>query len=386
MEWKTLKLGELLDYKNGLWAGKKGGFVRAKVIRMTEMKDNGTYNLSTAKELQVEERKLETRKVIPNSILLERSGGGENKPVGRVVIFGDDVLNDVYSFSNFTTLLIPKTDLVYPKYLFYFVYFFHLSGKTKNLQKAVTGIRNLEFAKYLEQDVPMPFKNGKPDLVEQKRIADDLDKIQLLQKCTDTDIEKSENLFSSIARDFFANKKAGYKKIKLGDECEVIKGKSPTLKTPEGAYPFVVTARKRRSANTFQFDGEAVCIPLVSSTGHGHASLHRIHYEKGKFALANILAGVVPKNKNKLTTKYLYYYLSFYRDELLVPLMRGVANVTTPIQKLNDVMIDVPEITEQKRFVSTLEEAEKLKHSFQNRQILVQQYLKSSLNIAFSET
>src|SRR3989338_4259470 len=108
MEWKTLKLGELLDYKNGLWAGKKGGFVRAKVIRMTEMKDNGTYNLSTAKELQVEERKLETRKVIPNSILLERSGGGENKPVGRVVIFGDDVLNDVYSFSNFTTLLIPK--------------------------------------------------------------------------------------------------------------------------------------------------------------------------------------------------------------------------------------------------------------------------------------
>lgn len=177
MEWKTLQLGELLDYRNGLWAGKDGEFTRAKVIRVTEMRDNGTYDLSTAKELQVEARKLTTRRVVPNSILLERSGGGENKPVGRVILFGDDVLDDVYSFSNFTTLLIPKADLVIPKYLFYFVYFFHLSGKTKNLQKAVTGIRNLEFAKYLEQEVALPFKNNKPDLAEQKRITDKLDKV-----------------------------------------------------------------------------------------------------------------------------------------------------------------------------------------------------------------
>lgn len=189
-EWETCQLGELLDYRNGLWNGKDGALVRAKVIRVTEMKDDGTYDLSTAKELQVEERKLASRKVVPNSILLERSGGGENKPVGRVVFFGDDVLNDTYSFSNFTTLLIPKTDLVVPKYLFYFVYYFHLSGNTKQLQKAVTGIRNLEFAKYLEQKVPIPFRNGKPDLVEQGKIVDELDK----------NLEMSEKMRIIVAR------------------------------------------------------------------------------------------------------------------------------------------------------------------------------------------
>jgi len=174
-DFQLVKLGELLEYRNGLWAGKSGKLTDAKVIRVTEMRDDGSYDLSTAKELKVEERKLNTRKVTPNTILLERSGGGENKPVGRVILFGNNVLEDTYSFSNFTTLLIPKTELVLPKYLFYFTYNFHLSGNTKNLQKAVTGIRNLDFTKYLEQEVPIPFKNGKPDLDRQKIMTDELD-------------------------------------------------------------------------------------------------------------------------------------------------------------------------------------------------------------------
>ena len=33
------------------------------------------------------------------------------------------------------------------------------------------------------------------------------------------------------------------------------------------------------TGGTFQFDTQAVCIPLVSSTGHGHASLKNVHYQ-----------------------------------------------------------------------------------------------------------
>jgi hypothetical protein len=35
----------------------------------------------------------------------------------------------------------------------------------------------------------------------------------------------------------------------------------------------VVTGEDRKSHNEFQFDCEAVIIPLVSGTGHGHASI-----------------------------------------------------------------------------------------------------------------
>lgn len=235
-------------------------------------------------------------------------------------------------------------------------------------------------------EIPIPFTNGRPDLAEQKLIADGLDKILLLQSKASNDIANTDYLFSATSKQMLEDYKERSEKRTLGEECQIIKGKSPTLKTPEGQYPFVVTSQKRRSANTFQFDGEAVCIPLVSSTGHGHASLHRIHYEKGKFALANILAAVVPKDTSKLNTKYLYYYLSFYKDELLVPLMRGVANVTIPIQKLNDVVIAVPALDEQKKIVDVLEDVERLESSLMRRQNLVESYFASSLNLAFSET
>jgi hypothetical protein len=68
---------------------------------------------------------------------------------------------------------------------------------------------------------------------------------------------------------------------RLGDLCSLVRGTSPTLKTPPGDYPLVVTAEFRRSADSWQLEGPAVCVPLISSTGHGDAALHRVHYQEG---------------------------------------------------------------------------------------------------------
>jgi type I restriction enzyme S subunit len=81
----------------------------------------------------------------------------------------------------------------------------------------------------------------------------------------------------------------------LGELCTLVKGSSPILKTPPGVYPLVTTGKDLRSASSFQFDTEAVCIPIISSTGHGHASLKRVHYQTGRFALANLLVAAIVK-------------------------------------------------------------------------------------------
>ena len=94
-------------------------------------------------------------------------------------------------------------------------------------------------------------------------------------------------------------------KFKLGEICSINKGSTGIKKAKKGKYPLVVTAEERESHNEYQFDAEAVCIPLVSSTGHGHASLKRIHYQEGKFALGTILAAVIPKDKEQISAKYL---------------------------------------------------------------------------------
>ncbi len=142
----------------------------------------------------------------------------------------------------------------------------------------------------------------------------------------------------------------------VSDLFNLVKGTSPTLKTEPGPYPLVVTAAYRRSASTWQLEGPAVCIPLVSSTGHGDAALHRVHYQDGKFALANLLVALLPKDPSRCDAKYVYHLLMARKDDLLVPLMQGTANVSLKEQDIAGVQIPLPPLAEQRRVVARIEE------------------------------
>ena len=85
----------------------------------------------------------------------------------------------------------------------------------------------------------------------------------------------------------------GWIETSLGDVCHLPKGTTPTLKAVPGPYPLVVTAEARLTSDSYQFEEPAVCVTMVSSTGHGHASLKRVHYEEGQFGVANII-GLTP--------------------------------------------------------------------------------------------
>jgi restriction endonuclease S subunit len=141
----------------------------------------------------------------------------------------------------------------------------------------------------------------------------------------------------------------------LGELCTIEKGTSPTLKTEPGQYPLVVTAEYRRSASTYQFDQPAVCIPLISSTGHGDAALHRIHYEEGRFALANLLVALSPRDPLLCSSKYLYLLLQAQKDRLLVPLMRGTANVSLKEKDIASVPVTLPPLSKQLKIVEWID-------------------------------
>ena len=141
----------------------------------------------------------------------------------------------------------------------------------------------------------------------------------------------------------------------LGDSCCFVRGEYATMKTEPGEYPLVVTAAFRRSASSYQLEGPAVCIPLVSSTGHGDAALHRVHYQEGRFALANLLVALLPESKT-CDAKYLYYFLQAKKDEVLVPLMQGTANVSLKEQDIATVTVPLPSLSEQGRIVVRIEE------------------------------
>lgn len=100
------------------------------------------------------------------------------------------------------------------------------------------------------------------------------------------------------------------REMRLDDCCILEKGKTPIQKAIPGKYPLVVTTSERKSSNEYQFDCPTVCVPLVSSRGHGVASLNQVYYQEGKFALGNILCGITPRDNTELSAKYLYFYLN----------------------------------------------------------------------------
>jgi len=149
---------------------------------------------------------------------------------------------------------------------------------------------------------------------------------------------------------------AKYPFVSIKETCDYGKGKFPSQATPEGVFPFVLTAKDRKSAPEYQLDTKAVCIPLISSTGHGSATLNRLHYQEGKFALANLLFAAIPKNpETELYPKFLYYILDARREELFCLLMKGTANVGMRMDDALNVRFPLPDIEIQKQLVAQID-------------------------------
>lgn len=147
---------------------------------------------------------------------------------------------------------------------------------------------------------------------------------------------------------------------RLGECCTLVKGKTPIQKAIPGEYPLVVTTAERKTADSYQFEKPTVCVPLVSSRGHGVACLNAVYYQEGKFALGNILCGVTPFDDSGLTAKFLFYYLNLKKDTLIVPLMKGGANVSLTVNSLKTVMMPIPPIEVQMEIIRLIDKFEEL--------------------------
>jgi len=122
-------------------------------------------------------------------------------------------------------------------------------------------------------------------------------------------------------------------------------GSSQARRRPRAvsAHP---NAAEPKTSDTYQCDGPAVCVPLISSSGHGKASLNRIHYCEGQFALADLLVALKPLDASELDARFLYRILDARKAEL-ASLMRGAANVSMKPEDLAEFEIPLPPLEEQ---------------------------------------
>lgn len=81
------------------------------------------------------------------------------------------------------------------------------------------------------------------------------------------------------------------------------------------------------------------------------------------------MCAVIPNDETQLNAKYLHLYLQQFKETLLVPLMKGAANVSLPMNKLGEVEIEVPSLERQLEIIELEEEAAEYKNELEERLI-----------------
>jgi restriction endonuclease S subunit len=137
------------------------------VIRVTEMKPHGALDTSTAVQRSVTVKQYQSRALQIGDLVLEKSGGGPNSPVGRVGFVTS--VDKPTVCSNFMQLMRPAAGRVLPRYLHLYLTYFHSNGGTVALQTATTNIRNIKTPDYMATPIPLP------PLQEQEKIVEILE-------------------------------------------------------------------------------------------------------------------------------------------------------------------------------------------------------------------
>jgi len=155
---------------------------------------------------------------------------------------------------------------------------------------------------------------------------------------------------------------------RLGYLFSLQKGLTGIQGAKPGKYPLIVTASHRASCDHYDFEGSAAIIPIVSSAGHGCASINRLHYQEGKFAVGSILCAAFSLDEDLLSARFVYEYLSAYKEELLVPKMVGTANVSLTIAKIAEVPIPLVSQRSQSRLYELMALCDRLEASQAKRE------------------
>ena len=168
--WCVVSLKDLCENINGLWKGKKEPFVNVGVIRNANFTKDFKLDYSNIEYIDVEQRTFAKRHLENGDLIVEKSGGSDNNPVGRTILY--EGKSGVLSFSNFTMALRTRnSDIVLSKFLYYYILAKYQKGDMRLMQTQTTGLRNLILDKFLSIPIHLP------PLSEQKRIIDRIETI-----------------------------------------------------------------------------------------------------------------------------------------------------------------------------------------------------------------
>lgn len=183
------------------------------VLRTTNFTNIGVVNYDNIVTRIIKKKNLKDKLLRYGDIIIEKSGGSDTQPVGRVIFFEGE--EEKYLFNNFTGLLrVKNRNLWNPKYVFYTLFANYAKGMTVPYENRTTGLHNLQTDSYI--NATEVINRG---INEQNKIVYDIDKVVELVNLHKKQLKDLDIIIKSRFIEMFGNpvtdsKNLGFKPLR----------------------------------------------------------------------------------------------------------------------------------------------------------------------------
>lgn len=348
-----------------------------KVLRTTNFTQEGKINYGDVVIRSINQSKVEKKRLHYGDIILEKSGGTEKTPVGRVVFCDEAIEDSIYLCNNFTQAMRVNQAIAIPRYVFYFMWYLHSSGKTDLLQNKTTGIRNLQVKSYLNENCPLPA------LEEQRKIAAVLDKVSNLIAKRRQQLDKLDELVKSRFIEMFGVYPAnpmGWDTGTIRDIVADVRYGSSRPAVDGGKYPYLRMNNITYSGELNLADIKRIDVPENEldkcTVRRGDVLFNRTNSKElvGKTCVYNrdemmVLAGFVIRVRvtKRILPEFLSAFLNtdFSKQMLLGMCKAAIGQANINAQEMQDIGLYLPPVALQQQFVQFKSQTDKSKFAIQ---------------------
>ena len=146
------------DLLSGSFAGEWGsesGEVLTPVLRTANFNDDGSLDYDSPAYRCIPEKKVQAKRMLRGDIILEKSGGTPNRPVGIMAYYDSD---DEALCSNFNHILRFDADSVNPFFMFHQLRWLREKGAFSPYTRKTTGLQNLQMKAFVDLELKVPTK------------------------------------------------------------------------------------------------------------------------------------------------------------------------------------------------------------------------------------
>lgn len=135
---------------SGEWGTDDETGVGIPVLRTTNFTNEGIVNYENVVTRIITKKDISEKYLQSGDIIIEKSGGSDKQPVGRVIYFNGP--ENTYLFNNFTGLLrVRDKNEWFPRYVFYSLFANYKKGGTRPFENKTTGLHNLKTDDYVSR-------------------------------------------------------------------------------------------------------------------------------------------------------------------------------------------------------------------------------------------